>query len=190
MDNKEHTAKNRQEDSNSLIETNELQVPSPANELEQLRHIVFGEAQNRLINQISLLRSDMETAINNQEKKFFEHLTQIKESTEQQFVELDNKLQVIDSIHDDNEGNLQKNIDNLSSEHDLFSETTQQSLKNLEQSIVNESATLSNNFDTQLEQLKSYLENVSKDLSSSKTDRKTLASLLATMATNLQDEQL
>ncbi len=171
-------------------ELNPREETSSLNELEQLRLIVFGEAQNRLTTQITTLRSDMEKALINQEKNFSEQLLNLQENTEKQFIELDNKLQVIDSIHDDNEGNLQKNIDHVGSEHDSFVATTQENFKSMEQLLSNESSVLTNNFNEQLEELKSYLENVSNDLGSSKTDRKTLASLLATMATNLQDESL
>jgi len=161
---------------------------NPLTELEQLRHIVFGEAQNRLSNQISTLRSDMEKALSSQQKQFTEHLAQMQESTDQQFAQLNDQLQLSDSIHDDNESNLQKNIDNAVAEHDLFAAATKQNFATAAQSLASESNSLSDNFDAQIEQLKQYLESVSRDLTSSKTDRKTLASLLATMATNLQDE--
>lgn len=70
----------------------------------------------------------------------------------------------------------------------MFASATQQDFKNIEQALDNESQSLSRNFNVQLEQLKSHLESVSNELSSSKTDRKTLAKLLATMATNLEDD--
>lgn len=169
---------------------NESEPVSSVDELELLRNIVFGQAQKNLINQINTLRSDMESALKEQSQNFSQQLNDLKDNTHQQFIELDNKLQVVDSIHDDNESNLQSNINSLGAEHDAFAEMTKQNFKNAEQSLSNESTALTNSFNTQLEQLKSYLENVSSDLSSSKTDRKTLATLLATMATNLQDETL
>lgn len=175
---------------NNDTETVQQEAVSPLTELEQLRHLVFGEAQNQLTNQLTTLRSDMEKALAGQQKRFSEQLSKMEETTEQQFSELDNRLQFIDSAHEDNESNIQKNIESLTSEHEIFATTTQQDFKNMEQLLVNESSLITNNFNEQLELLKVHLENVSKDLSSSKTDRKTLANLLATMATNLQDDPL
>jgi hypothetical protein len=173
-----------------IKQENQQEAVNPLTELEQLRHIIFGEAQNKLNDQIMTLRSDLEKSLSNQKQAFSDQLAKLQQITEQKFSELNNKLQSIDNTHDDNESNLQKHIDNITSEHEMFATTTQQDFKAMEQALDNESSTLANNFNEQLEQLKAYLENVSTELSSSKTDRKTLAKLLATMATNLQDESL
>jgi len=178
MPNKKNTNKDQQEPVNQLTE------------LEQLRFIVFGEAQKKLDNQLNTLRNDLDKGLKTQQETFSDHLSKIKESTQRQFSDLETRLQRIDSTHDDNENNLQKCIDDMASEHEMFATATQQDFKNIEQSLDNESASLASHFNEQLEQLKIYLEEVSKDLSSSKTDRKTLAKLLATMATNLQDDPL
>ena len=167
-----------------------LDTSISVSELDQLRQIVFGAASTKLSDQIALLRSDMEKALSTQQQKFSDNLASLKENVEQQFSEVENKLQFIDSSHDENEANLQKSIDSLASEHEMFATATQQDFKNIEEALGSESSSLSSNFNEQLEQLKSHLEDVSKELSSSKTDRKTLARLLATMATNLEDDQL
>lgn len=168
----------------------EPQVSEPENELNQLRQIVFGEAQKDLIAQIATLRSDMEQAIESQTKMFTATYNKMQESTEKQFLEIEHRIQHIDQTHDNNEVDLQKEISQLASEHEIFATATQQDFKNIELSLNNESSALSNNFNERIEQLKTHLEDVSKELSSSKTDRKTLARLLATMATNLEDEQI
>ena len=123
-----------------------------------------------------------------QNSSFNDQLAQIQESVNQRFSELEQKLQLFDKNHDDNEASIEKNLASLSSEHEMFASATQQDFKNIEQALDNESQSLSRNFNDQLEQLKTHLESVSNELSSSKTDRKTLAKLLATMATNLEDD--
>jgi hypothetical protein len=163
---------------------------SPVGELDQLRQIVFGDAQQQLITQITSLRSDMEHALHEQDKKFSLRLDKIQRDISQQLDNLDKQLSFVDKAHDDNENRLDKAHASLASEYEMFAATTQQDFKNIEQSINSESASLSNGFNEQLEQLKNHLEVVSKELSSSKTDRKTLAKLLATMATNLEADQI
>ncbi|WP_159818893.1 hypothetical protein [Colwellia sp. 20A7] len=163
---------------------------TPIGELDQLRQIVFGDAQQQLITQLTTLRSDMEQALNEQDKKFSIRLDKMQIDISQQLENLEKQVNFVDKRHDDNEESMQKDHTSLASEYEMFTVATQQDFKDIEQSLNSESAVLSNGFNEQLEQLKNHLEAVSKELSSSKTDRKTLAKLLATMATNLADDQL
>ncbi|MEL7400068.1 MAG: hypothetical protein AAFN68_05785 [Pseudomonadota bacterium] len=59
----------------------------------------------------------------------------------------------------------------------------------MDEALGNEAQMLSDSIDKKVARLTSKLDNVSNELSSSKTDRKTLAHLLATMATNLEDDE-
>jgi hypothetical protein len=167
---------------NKDIKKEQQQDVAQVNELDQLRQIVFGAAEQQLKQQIASTRSDLEHALSKQNSSFNDRLTQMQESI--------NQLQLADKSHDDNEASIEKNLASLSSEHEMFASTTLQDFKNIEQALDNESQSLTRNFNDQLEQLKTHLESVSKELSSSKTDRKTLAKLLATMATNLEDDEL
>lgn len=179
MTNKKNNAKEEQPDATPLV-----------TELEQLRQIIFGDAQQQLITQITTMRHELETALQTQEQSFSKRLSEMRENIEQQFSNIDQRIIFLDKTHDDHEASLQKDLTSLASEHEILATTTQQDFKNLEQSLDSESNALASNFHEQLEQLKAHLEGVSKELSSSKTDRKTLAKLLATMATNLEDDQL
>ena len=163
---------------------------APVNELDQLRQIVFGAAEQQLKQQITSTRNDIEQALSKQNNAFNDRLLQMQESINQRFSALEQKLQLFDKNHDDNEASIEKNLASLSSEHEMFAGATQQDFKNIEQALDTESHSLTRNFNDQLAQLKVHLESVSNDLTSSKTDRKTLAKLLATMATNLEDDQL
>ena len=179
MTNKKNNAKGEQTDATPLV-----------TELEQLRQLIFGDAQQQLITQITTMRHELEKALQTQEQSFSERLSKMKDNMEQQFSNIDQRILFLDKTHDEHEANLQKDLTHLTSEHEMFVSVTQQDFKNMEQSLDSESNSLASNFHEQLEQLKAHLDDVSKDLSSSKTDRKTLAKLLATMATNLEDDQL
>lgn len=163
---------------------------APIDELTQLRAIVFGAAEHRIIEQITTLRTDMEQSVNSLEQGLSKKITEFQQSVELKFTEIEDRISFIDKAHDNNEANIQKSLDNLYSEHELFASATQQDFKEVTQSLGNESHNLTLNFDQQLKELKTHLEKVSNELSSSKTDRKTLAKLLATMATNLEDDEL
>lgn len=165
-------------------------LPTPEDELEQLRQIVFGAAQQRLVTQVSSIHKELKDALSAQEQKFSNHLDKLQQSIEQQFSQMDHRIQLLDKTHDNTEADIQKSLAGLASEHETFAATTEQDFKEMDKSLNNESNLLTNSFNEKLEQLDAHLEEVSKELSSSKTDRKTLAKLLATMATNLEDDQL
>lgn len=174
---------------NDPIENINAEV-SPIDELSQLRAIVFGVAEQKLIEQITKLRSDMEQSVSSLDKSLSNKISELNQNVELKFTEIDKRITFMDKAHDDNESNIQKSLDNLYSEHELFASATQQDFKEINESLGNESHNLTLNFDQQLKELKAHLEKVSNELSSSKTDRKTLARLLATMATNLEDDLL
>jgi hypothetical protein len=163
---------------------------APVNELDQLRQIVFGVAEQQLKKQIISTRNDMEQALNTQNINFTDRLDKMQDNISERFAEIEQQIQRSDKSHEDNETAIEKNLTSLTSEHEMFASATQQDFKNIEQALDSESQSLTRNFNDQLAQLKTHLESVSKDLTSSKTDRKTLAKLLATMATNLEDDQL
>lgn len=176
--------------SNNKSVKKEAQNATPVNELDQLRQIVFGAAEQQLKQQLASVRSDIEQAIKNQNSSFNARLDTMQEDISQRFSDIEQQLQHADKAHENNEAVIQKDLANLASEHEMFATSTQQDFKTMEQSLNSESQLLTRNFNDQLENLKTHLEAVSKELSSSKTDRKTLAKLLATMATNLEDDEL
>lgn len=165
-------------------------ITPPVDELTQLRQIVFGVAEQQLKKQIISTRNDMEQALNTQNINFTDRLDKMQDNITERFAEIEQQIQRSDRSHEENEVSIQKNLASLSSEHEILATSTQQDFKNIEQALDSESQSLTRNLNEQLAQLKAHLESVSKELSSSKTDRKTLAKLLATMATNLEDDQL
>jgi hypothetical protein len=175
---------------NKNVKKDESKNTTPVDELQQLRTIVFGNAEQQLKEKISSIHAEMQRALNLQNESFNAHLSNFQQVTEQRFTELEQRLSRSNKTHEDNESVIQKDLANLASEHEMFATSTQQDFKSIEQSLNSESDSLNQSFNEQIEQLKSHLEGVSKELSSSKTDRKTLAKLLSTMATNLEDDQL
>ncbi|WP_281557329.1 hypothetical protein [Thalassomonas sp. RHCl1] len=173
--------------------TTDVAIPepqTPEDELEQLRQIVFGAAQQSLVAHITSIHNELKQALSTQEQKFSNRIDKLQQSVDQQFSQMDHRIQLLDKTHDNTEADLQKSLAGLASEHKSFAATTTHDFKEMDKSLSHESTLLANDFNKKLEQLNTHLEEVSKELSSSKTDRKTLAKLLATMATNLEDDQL
>ncbi|WDD96763.1 hypothetical protein [Thalassomonas actiniarum] len=174
----------------SVAEAAISETPAAEDELEQLRNLVFGAARQKLVTQITSMHNELKQALSTQEQSFCDRISKLQQNIEQQFSQMDKKIQLLDKAHNNTEADLQKSLTGLASEHETFAATTEHDFKEMDKSLNNESTLLANSFNEKLEQLNAHLEEVSKELSSSKTDRKTLAKLLATMATNLEDDQL
>ena len=175
---------------NKASQNEKTEIENEVSELDQLRHIVFGEAQNKILLEISNLRDNMKDSMNKLNEKFDANLAKLQSQTDQRFSQTSDRILLLDKTHDEAESTLQKEINQLASEHEMFATVTQQDFKNMEQSLDSESNLLSSDFNEQIQSLKEHLDAVSHELKSSKTDRKTLAKLLATMATNLEDDDL
>lgn len=171
-------------------ESPEVPQPDATSELTQLRKIVFGAAEQRLVEQITLTREQLQSSLKDQEDLLSGQIKSLGETVEQHFTTLTKKIDEVDNQHNDNHQQHSQQLSSLNSELEMLAASSQDELKELEASVERENQRLSSHFTEQLEQLKTYLEDVSKELSSSKTDRKTLAKLLAAMATNLEDDQL
>lgn len=163
---------------------------SATEELATVRNILFGEAQNTLEQKLSSLQASLDQGLSSLKYDFSEKLKVMHENIDKSLTQIEEKIHYVDSQHDDKNSVLDKNLSNLVSEHEIFASTTETSLETLNGELDKEAQQLSHNFSIQLESLKQELNKVSLELHSSKTDRKTLAKLLATMATNLEDDEL
>ncbi len=160
---------------------------SPAQELKQLRQLIFGDAESKLVEHLGLLRKELRQEVSDLKVSLSAQLEQSKTESLKRFDELEDKLNTIDREHDQNGSSLKAELDTLRVEHDSLVTTSEAEFKSVDEALTNETQILSDTLDKKVSTLSKKLESVSTELSSSKTDRKTLAGLLATMATNLED---
>jgi len=163
--------------------TNPEKQPSSENqgalsELDTLRNIVFGSAKAELEAQLAQLEQSFKTQFQNMQKSMDTHFANINE-----------KINSVDHHHDEKSAELRAYSEKLSSELEMSDSSGRQDTDELHIRVDKEVATLTERYDAGISQALEKLEQVSKELSSSKTDRKTLAKLLATMATNLESDQ-
>lgn len=147
-------------------------------ELDTLRNIVFGTAKAKLEAQLAQL----EQSFNNQ----FQNMQQ---SMDTHFATINEKINSVDHHHDEKNAELKAFSEKLSSELEISDTNGHQQTDELHSRVDKEIAALTERYDEGISQVLGKLEQVTKELGSSKTDRKTLAKLLATMATNLEADQ-
>ncbi len=98
-------------------------------------------------------------------------------------------LAEVDNKHEDKASELNAYADKLSSELEMADTNNRQENDELHNRLDKEVAALTKKYDAKLAEALDKLNQVTHELSNSKTDRKTLAKLLATVATNLETDE-
>ncbi len=158
------------------------------NELEQLRFIVFGEAKKSIEDRIDTIHSELTNSINTFKEQQIVQLSEMQLHFENALNALDKKLQSVDTHHEDNHNNLIKANEILNSSLEIAESSGKDDADALHDRIDKEMAALSANFDIKYAEAMEKLSKVTHELTDTKTDRKTLARLLATMASNLETD--
>ena len=113
------------------------------------------------------------------------HAVDIRKLIDEQISELSNQLANANDSHSSVQEQLQNTTDKLQSELEMAEAAAKNDNEALEAHVVKELESLDSLFSKRHQELLEKLQQVTRDLSESKTDRKTLANLLSTMATNL-----
>jgi hypothetical protein len=157
-------------------------------ELEQLRFIVFGEAKKSIEDRIESIHNELSSAINLLKEQQIQHFSEMQEQFDRSLDALDKKLQNADSHHEENHNSLLKANEMLNAQLEMAESSGKDDADALHDRIDKEMATLTASVDARLLEAMDKLAKVSHELTDTKTDRKTLARLLATMASNLETD--
>lgn len=158
-------------------------------ELATLREIVFGQAQQQLQSDIKNLERRLTDKLDTLQAKVLKQLNELQDRLEKSDNALAADLRQVDKKHEDAGAELQSYANKLSSELEMSDTSSRQDADELHNRIEKEVTQLSEKYDAKFVETLSKLEQVTQELSSSKTDRKTLAKLLATMAVNLESDE-
>jgi len=170
----------------AIEEDHHNSVPS---ELDQLRHIVFGSAKAELDVNLADLQLEMREGFEHAAKQLQQQMTEIKNTLQESVNTLEDRIAWVDNQHSEKSLELIHNADKLTAEVEMNDANNQQHNEELHKKIDNDIDQLTNTFTQQHERTIELLNQVKKDLNSSKTDRKTLARLLATVANDLDTDE-
>lgn len=162
---------------------------SPTSELDTLRHIVFGAAKADIEQRLSELSQLTTEHFQKLEQQIAQQMKQLHASMDDGLHRLEQQLAVADQHQDKKADELNAYADKISSELEMAETNNKQENDELHQRIDKEIKLMSDSFNEQLQQALSKLNQVSNELNTSKTDRKTLAKLLNTVATNLEADE-
>jgi|GEM_PF-1019689 len=172
------------------IKNEEKLMANPTSELDQLRNIVFGAAKTELETHIEQLRQEMQISFELSAKKLQQEMSEIQRALEEHVSKLDQRISWVDGQHDERSTKLNTYADQIATELEMNSSNSQQQDEEIQKRLDNEIELLTNKFTKQHNQTIDLLNQLKKDLNTtSKTDRKTLARLLATVASNLDTDE-
>jgi hypothetical protein len=160
-----------------------------SSELDTLRHIVFGAAKADLERGLSELSRLTGEHFQKLEQQMALQMKQLHGAMEDGLHRLEQQLAVADQNQDKKAEELNAYADKISSELEMAEANSKQENDELHQRLDKEISLLTHSFNEQLQQALANLAKVSSELNTSKTDRKTLAKLLNTVATNLATDE-
>ncbi len=175
------------EDKNNAKQKAENNAPVASNtdELSQLREILFGQTNRAFRADLSALESQVEAKFSKLNTHLDKQFSDIRKLIEEQIASLADQLANANHSHENVQAHLQSTTDKLQSELEIAETTAKNDNDALEAHVVKELESLDNLFTKRHQELLEKLQQVTSELSESKTDRKTLANLLSTMASNL-----
>ena len=173
-------------DKKSSAENDVKNNPSQESELASLRHIVFGAAKADIEQQLQALSQRTNEHFQKLEQHTAQQFKNVQAAMDDGFQQLAQQLALADQAQDQKAAELNTYADKLSSELELADANNKQENDELHNRLDKEIALLTEKFNEQLNQALAKLNQVSNELNANKTDRKTLAKLLSTVATNLE----
>ncbi|MBF7074103.1 hypothetical protein ISG33_11900 [Glaciecola sp. MH2013] len=165
-----------------------IEANSPTDDMEQLRQLVFGDAQRKLEAKIESVNNELTDAIDALRQSQVRQFAELHESINDSISKLDAKLDSIDAHHEDNHSSQLKANELLQSQIEMTESAGKDDADALNDRINKEMSELAATFEDKYAEAMKKLEQVTHELTDSKTDRKTLARLLATMASNLETD--
>jgi ribosome-associated translation inhibitor RaiA len=166
----------------------EAKIPE-VSELDQLRNIVFGVAKADIEKRITILEQQTHEHFKKIELQQRQSNQNMQTAMEDALNKLEDTLSVANHGQDEKNAELIAYSDKISSELEMAEANSKQENDELHVRLDKEIQNLTIKFTEQLNLALEKLTQVSSQLNSSKTDRKTLAKLLATVASNLETDE-
>jgi len=160
--------------------------PNPTiDELTQLREILFGQSNRAFKADLESLETKINDNFQQLNRQLEEQFHDIRKLIDTQVNSLSSRLESANSNNSNVQSQLHSTTDKLQSELEIAETTAKNDNDALEAHVVKELESIENLFNTRHKELLARLQQVTSELSETKTDRKTLANLLSTMASNL-----
>jgi|GEM_PF-1451402 len=164
--------------------------PDPSvTQLTAIRDLLFGEQIARLEKTIEEQRQFFSDQLAHLESQFKQSNERIENQIQSAIVELNQSIDNIHNEHISQEGILEDKLSYIGKSLDEFQSQTEHEFGTTHTELDNAAKEIYNSIEKEVKTLSKKIDKTSKELSSNKADRKTLANLLESMASNLNQSQ-
>lgn len=180
------------EPNNAVTQTStpEADVPlKPEQQLFEIRDLLFGEQQRLIELRIQNLEKNMQRKLQEMNDVFSNALNTLRQDSHAKLEELASHVEDLSKKHTENEHNLGADISDLQHHLNETRSELMQADSDLDTHLNNEANRLMNELTKKYDELMANLNNTSEELKNNKADRKTLATLLASVANNLNENE-
>lgn len=162
---------------------------TPVQQLSEIRSLLFGEQLAQVHRQSGQLSQQVDERFHLQQDRFKTELATLRADINQRLDKLAQELQDLDQRHQAQEKSLVSELIALGNQLQAAHKGLEADDQQIREQLSNQSNYLMAELTTKHEEVMARLVATSDELKNNMADRKTLATLLASMAHNLEDEQ-
>lgn len=163
--------------------------PSPEQQLVEIRDLLFGEQQQAIQQRIDRLERNMQKKLQEMSDMFSTALNNLSKECSNKIEDLASHVEDLNRQHTHSEHMLASDISDL--QHDLSDtrKELQQADSEIDAHLNAEANRLMSELTQKYNEMMANLKATSEELKNNKADRKTLATLLASVANNLNEDE-
>lgn len=165
------------------------QSQSPKTQLTEIRQLLFGEQVESLKQTIQQHHQDTKARLDALEGLINKLAADTANNIDQLSTKIAEDIESNRLEHVSQEAVLEDKLEGLGGNLDSYQQNTEKEFKQTHELISHQHTEMSKTLQTEAEKLSTQIETVAQELTTNKADRKTLANLLESMATNLAETQ-
>ncbi len=165
------------------------QLQSPKSQLTEIRDLLFGEQVSALQQLIHQHNDETKARLDALEGLINQYSDDTAKKIDQLSAKIAEDIESNRLEHVSQEAVLEDKLEGLGGNLDSYQQTTEKEFKQTHDLISKQHSEMSETLHREAEKLSTQIETVAEELTNNKADRKTLANLLESMATNLTETQ-
>lgn len=167
-----------------------IQTPSSdAQQLSDIRELLFGQQTNELKNSIEQLGENLSKELQQLSARMESDLSDFQHEVDNNLKKIIDSQQGDFSEHEDREQSIEKSISDLNESFSNYQKSDKEKQTTIEKSLREEIKSLHKELEQKHNEAIRKVEKASTELKDSKADKNTLATMLSSMATNLQGQK-
>jgi DNA repair exonuclease SbcCD ATPase subunit len=175
--------------SSESIKPSSESLTNDAQQLSEIRQLLFGDQTKELKNSIDQLSQNLSNELNQLSERMEADLSDFQHEVNCSLKKIVDSQQADFNEHEDKENTIQKSILELSKNFIDYQESDKKEQLSIENALREEISKLQKELEKKHHEAIQKLEQSANELKDTKADKNTLATMLSSMATNLQEQK-